>query len=150
MIRFALKCVNEHRFESWFQSGDAYDTLRARDLVSCPDCGAVEVSKELMAPKVRPSRQVAAPRADLADVPQTMAATPDADVAKAIQKLKAHVEQNSDYVGNSFAVEARAMHEGETPHRAIHGEAKPEEAKKLIEDGIPALPLPFIPRQKTN
>ncbi len=146
MIRFAMKCTNDHHFESWFQSGDAFETLVARNLVTCPDCGSPNVSKELMAPKVRASRKAAA----APPVPQAMTNAPDPKVVEAIQKLKAHVEQNSDYVGNSFAAEARAMHEGDAPHRAIHGEAKPEEAKKLIEDGVPALPLPFIPRQKTN
>ena len=77
-------------------------------------------------------------------------ASPDPEIAEAIQKLKKHVEKNSDYVGDRFANEARAMHDGEKPQRAIHGEANAEEARKLIEDGVPALPLPFIPRQKTN
>lgn len=146
MIRFALKCDQDHRFESWFQSGQAFDDLVARDLVNCPDCGSAEVAKELMAPKVRASRNAAPVKAET----QAMATTPDPQLAEAIKKLKAHVEQNSDYVGKNFASEARAMHEGDMPHRAIYGEARPDEAKKLIEDGVPALPLPFIPRQKTN
>ena len=146
MIRFALKCTNEHHFESWFQSGDAFEALDARKLVTCPNCGSPKVSKELMAPKVRASRKAAAEPQE----PQAMTNMPDPQMVEAIKKLKAYVEKNSAYVGNSFAAEARAMHEGDTPQRAIHGEAKPEEAKKLIEDGVPALPLPFIPRQKTN
>ena len=79
-----------------------------------------------------------------------MAATPDPEIAKAIKEIREHVEKNSDYVGDKFVQEARAMHEGETPHRPIYGEAKADEAKKLVDDGVPALPLPFIPRQKTN
>lgn len=147
MIRFALKCEKDHHFESWFQSGTAFDALAARDLVTCPECGTAQVTKELMAPKVRASRKTAeAPDA----APQTMTNAVDPQVAQAIQVLKAHVEKHSDYVGKNFAAEARAMHEGETPQRAIHGEANPDEARKLIEDGVPALPLPFIPRQKTN
>ena len=147
MIRFALKCEKDHHFESWFQSGTAFDALAARDLVTCPECGTAQVTKELMAPKVRASRKTAeAPDA----TPQTMTNAVDPQVAQAIQVLKAHVEKHSDYVGKNFAAEARAMHEGETPQRAIHGEANPDEARKLIEDGVPALPLPFIPRQKTN
>lgn len=150
MIRFTLKCEREHCFESWFESNDAFDKLVSRRLVECPSCGSTKISKELMAPKVRSSRKAALPvPSDAAPAP---AAPPDAgaDVAEAIQKLKAHVEKNSDYVGDSFANEARAMHEGDKPQRAIHGEAKLDDARKLIEDGVPALPLPFIPRQKTN
>ena len=150
-MRFALKCDREHSFESWFQSNDAFDKLVARGLVECPVCGSNKVSKELMAPKVRSSRKAAVP-VPMEDPPSPSApmASPDPEIAEAIQKLKKHVEKNSDYVGDRFADEARAMHDGEKPQRAIHGEANAEEARKLIEDGVPALPLPFIPRQKTN
>jgi hypothetical protein len=148
MIRYALICENDHQFESWFQSGDAYDTLKTSGMISCPSCNSTSVEKSLMAPKVRSARKgkVQPP----VPAPSQMTNTPDPEVVEAVAKLKAHVEKNSDYVGDKFAKEARAMHEGEKPHRAIHGEAKPEEAKKLIEDGVPALPLPFIPKQKTN
>lgn len=143
MIRYALRCENDHRFESWFQSGDAFEALLARGHVECPQCNASEVSKDLMAPKVRPGRNKAGP-------PQPMTNAPDPEVAEALKKLRHHVETTSDYVGVGFAKEARAMHEGEIPHRPIYGEARADEAKKLVEDGVPALPLPFIPRRKTN
>ncbi len=143
MIRFALKCENDHRFESWFQSGAAFDTLVARDLVGCPTCGATAIQKDLMAPKV-----TAKPSAE--EEPRSMASAPDPELADAIKKLRDHVEKTSDYVGPDFAREARAMHEGDVPHRPIYGEVKAEEAKRLVEDGVPAIPLPFTPRQKTN
>lgn len=144
MIRFALKCDHDHRFESWFQSGAAFDALMERGLVVCPECGATSVTKDLMAPKVATKSTEPVP------APQAMTNTPDPDVADAIQKLRKHVEETSDYVGDSFARDARAMHDGDIPHRPIYGDVKPADAKKLIEDGVPALPLPFIPRQKTN
>lgn len=143
MIRFALKCDESHRFESWFQSGAAFDTLLARGLVTCPDCGSTSVTKDLMAPKIGNAKA-----GDPA--PQAMTNAPDNDLADTIRKIRKHVEETSDYVGSDFAREARAMHEGEVPHRPIYGDVKPNEAKKLIEDGVPALPLPFIPKQKTN
>jgi hypothetical protein len=143
MIRYALKCEDSHRFESWFQSGAAFEALMARGLVTCPDCGSASVTKDLMAPKVAASRgEGLAPRA--------MTNAPDPDLVEAISKLRKHVEETSDYVGDRFAHEARAMHDGDQPHRPIYGDVKPEEARKLIEDGVPALPLPFIPKQKTN
>ena len=143
MIRFALKCDKDHRFESWFQSGSAFEDLSNRHLVQCPECGSSVVTKSLMAPKVSVSEGEDR-------TPQPMASDPDPKLAEAIQNLRTHVEQNSDYVGQDFAREARSMHEGETPHRAIYGEVNKKEAKSLIEDGVPAVPLPFIPRQKTN
>lgn len=130
MIKYTLDCSTGHRFESWFQSGGAYDTLRARNLVACPVCGTSEVGKAVMAPAVQ--------TADSAPAPDKL------------QALRAQIEANSDYVGQDFAREARAIHTGEAPERAIYGEAKPADAKALLEDGVPILPLPFIPKRKTN
>lgn len=139
MIRYALKCPEGHRFDSWFQSAEAFDALAKAGHVACPDCGATEVKKTLMAPGVRPARNAA-------ERPLAPAGKAEADIAK----LKAKIEAEADYVGMSFAREARAMHDGETPERPIYGEAKPEEALALIEDGVPVAPLPFTPTRKTN
>lgn len=64
--------------------------------------------------------------------------------------LKRKVEENADYVGMSFATEARAIHDGTAPERPIYGEANLKEAKSLIEDGVPVAPLPFMPKKKAN
>jgi hypothetical protein len=129
MIKYTLDCAKGHRFESWFQSGPAYDDLRDRGLVTCPECGSAEVAKALMAPSLN---------------------TNGPSKSDKLQALRAEIEANSCYVGNTFAQQARAMHLGETPKRAIHGEANLTEAKALIDDGVPVLPLPFIPKRKTN
>lgn len=139
MIRFTLKCAEGHDFESWFQSSDAFEKLHASNMVSCAVCGSSDVQKSLMAPRVRPARE-AAPKLG----------TPAGPEEKALDKMRRHVEENSEYVGMSFASEARKMHEGETPERAIYGEAKAADAKKLIEDGVPVAPLPFLPKRKAN
>ena len=130
MIKYTLDCPDGHGFESWFQSGEAFEDLHRRGLVTCPDCGSAKVTKAIMAPSVR-----TASRADM--------------VAK-LQSLRTEIEANSDYVGRDFVQQARAMHLGEVPERAIHGEAKLADAKALIDDGVPILPLPFIPKAKTN
>jgi len=145
MIRFALQCDKGHSFESWFASNDKFDELQVAGHVLCPICNSAKVEKSLMAPPVRAARKTA-----VVPQEQPMAASPDPQVAEAIKALKDHVEKNSDYVGDDFAKEARAMHDGDAPHRSIHGSARPDEAKKLIEDGVPAVPLPFVPKQKTN
>ncbi|MTD99278.1 DUF1178 family protein [Paracoccus sp. YIM 132242] len=135
MIRYALRCDQGHDFDGWFRSSDAFETTRAAGHVACTRCGSVTVEKSLMAPAVPAAKQ------------HEPAMNP---VEAALQALRQQVEANSDYVGLKFADEARAIHEGRAPTRAIHGEAKLEEARKLIEDGVPVAPLPFIPRQKTN
>ena len=144
MIRYALACEKNHQFESWFQSAEAFDKLHATGMVTCPACGSTEVEKSLMAPGV-PSK-----RSRTKATPQAMSAGPDPKLETALKELREHVEKNSDYVGNKFADEARAMHLGDKPERSIYGEVKPEDAKKLHEDGVPAVPLPFTPKQKTN
>jgi hypothetical protein len=140
MIRYALTCDNDHAFESWFQSAEAFDKLTAAGLVACPDCGSSSVVKALMAPQVRPARNAA-------DRPMAKAVT---EREKALAELRRAVEENSEYVGLSFAAEARAIHDGDAPERPIWGEAKPAEAKALIEDGIPVAPLPFLPHRKQH
>ena len=134
MIKFHLKCDQDHAFESWFQSGEAYDKLSAAGMVSCTACGSTKISKSMMAPAVSTSTAV----------------TPPKPTEAMLAKLREKVESSSDYVGTSFAKEARDMHDGVAPERSIYGEANLQDAKKLVEDGIPVVPLPFMPRKKTN
>lgn len=142
MIRYTLKCDKEHGFESWFQSAKAYDALAEAGHLSCPMCGSSSVGKALMAPAVT-GTEIAPPRAPLAGPPQTPAEA-------ALAELRRKVEEGSDYVGLGFANEARAIHEGRAPERSIWGEARADEARRLIEDGIPVAPLPFLPKSKAN
>jgi len=134
MIRFHLKCDQDHEFESWFQSGAAFDKLVAAGMITCTTCGSTTVAKTIMAPAVSTSSQITAPKQNEA----------------AIAALREQVESNSDYVGDTFAKQARDMHDGITPERSIYGQANLAEAKKLVDDGIPVVPLPFVPRKKTN
>ena len=171
MIQFTLKCGDGHTFDSWFQSSAAYDKLLAAGMVSCAVCGGTDVKKAIMAPRVRPARSAAAtPAVETAkeagaagEAAGTSAGTPGrpaggagalsapaSEIEQALSALKKQVEENSDYVGMNFAAEARAMHDGDAPERPIYGEAKIEDAKSLIEDGIPVAPLPFRTQRKTN
>ncbi|HEY0275234.1 MAG TPA: DUF1178 family protein [Paenirhodobacter sp.] len=139
MIRYDLKCDRDHRFDGWFASARAFDTSKAAGMVACTICGSTTVEKALMAPAVRPERA--------ADHALTQ---PRTQTEEALAALRRAVEENSDYVGGAFATEARAMHDGDAPERPIWGEARPDEARALIEDGIPILPLPFAGPRKTN
>ena len=134
MIRFHLKCDQDHEFESWFQSGDAFDKLVAAKMVNCTACGSTQVRKMIMAPAVSTASRITAPKPSEPD----------------LAALRDKVEANSDYVGKGFVKEARDMHDGLVPERPIYGEANLQEAKKLVEDGISVVPLPFMPRKKTN
>jgi hypothetical protein len=152
MIRFTLTCRAGHGFDSWFQSAAAFTALQAAGQLSCPICGATDVEKALMAPAVvqaRPSAAAGA-HAPVATPPRPSLSEPQSELEVAMTALRRQIEENSDYVGLNFAAEARRMHDGDAPTRAIHGEAKPEEARKLIEDGVPVAPLPFLPGRKVN
>ena len=139
MIRFSLLCANNHSFEGWFRSGAEFESLREGGRVECSLCGVSQVKKALMAPSVATT-----------EAPKPSLSQPQTELEQKISALKAEVEKNSHYVGGAFASEARKMHAGEAPARAIHGEARLEEARALLEEGVPVLPLPFAPTRKSN
>lgn len=145
MIHYALKCADGHQFESWFQSAGRFDELLAGGHVSCAICGSSEVAKAIMTPRVRASRET-----EQSPSKTPMASTPADHMRAKLEAMRKEVEANSEYVGSRFAREARAMHLGEAPARAIYGEARGDEAKALIDDGVPVLPLPFRPTKTVN
>ena len=146
MIRFALECSHGHGFESWFRSNAAFDKLCAAGQVTCPVCDDSSVRKALMAPSVAKGQG----RAAVADEAPAPMASANPELEAKLRALREHVEANSSYVGKDFATQARQMHLGERPEAPIHGEARPEEARALIEEGVPVAPLPFLPTRKTN
>lgn len=149
MISFTLKCSKGHTFDSWFQSASAFEKLQSNGMVCCAVCDCTKIEKAIMAPSVAVSRTKTAHCE--AQAPSKGALSKPANpTEQMIAELKRKVERDSDYVGENFAAEARAMHDGDAPERSIYGEAKVEDAKKLIEDGVPVLPLPFGNTRKTN
>lgn len=155
MILYSLKCAKGHGFESWFQSAQAFDNLASAGHVECPICGDVSVEKALMAPQLAAKdsakdHDTTVPQQDQTQAPAETAVDLPQKVKEAMETLRREVEKNSDYVGRSFAKEARDMHDGVIPERAIHGEANVEEARSLVQDGVPILPLPFRDRRGTN
>jgi len=151
MIRYALVCAKGHSFESWFQNSAAYDKQAKQKLVTCPACGTAKVEKEIMSPRLGRSRRREEPP-NVAPAGQPNQATPVAIVSpqerelrKKLKELREHLTQNSDYVGQKFPEVARKMHYGEIDHRSIYGEASPDEAKKLHEEGVEFHPLPVLP-----
>ncbi|WP_373050939.1 DUF1178 family protein [Thalassovita aquimarina] len=152
MIQYSLKCAQDHRFDSWFQSAEAFDKLKGAGMITCSICGSSDVEKAIMAPRVRPSRKAQPTAAQDGDQPAQppKLSEPASPAEQALAEIKRKIEENSEYVGDKFVREARAMHDGDAPERAIYGEAKLEEAKQLIEDGVPVTPLPFRPGRKSN
>jgi hypothetical protein len=154
MIRYNLRCAKGHTFESWFQSSAAYESQEKRKLVSCPSCGSVKVERAIMAPQIvsKKGREVAVPAH--AAAPTEAAAAPEStpllmaqerELRTKIKELRDHIVKNADNVGERFPNEARKMHYGDIEHRPIYGEASPDEARALIDEGVEVSPLPVLP-----
>lgn len=149
MIRFSLRCQNNHEFESWFKDSAAHERMAAAGMLECPVCGDTHVTKALMAPaitrkgaaKIQPE---AAPAA--AEAPRLAAGPMPAQIVALLQRMRHEVEQSCDYVGQNFAKEARRIHEGEAEPRGIYGEASEADTEALREDGIDIARLPWVPR----
>ncbi|WP_028035915.1 DUF1178 family protein [Chelativorans sp. J32] len=140
MIRYGLICDNDHEFEAWFRSGEDFEAQKSRKLVSCPECGSHEVQKALMAPAVSTSRKKS-------QIALAMSEEQKRALAQ-LKELSQKIRENSDYVGDKFAEEARKIHFGEAEARGIYGEATPDEVKSLAEDGVDFMPLPVFPEDR--
>lgn len=145
MIRYNLRCDLGHSFESWFQSSSAYDSQVKRKLVTCATCGSAKVEKAIMAPRIAGSK-----RASRAPADSSMSATvaEERELRAELRQLHDHLVKNADNVGARFPNEARKMHYGDIEHRPIYGEASPEEAKSLIEEGVEVGSLPVPPEDR--
>ncbi len=158
MIRYTLRCERGHNFESWFQDSAAYDSQAKRKLVSCPVCDSVKIEKAIMAPRIvgkkgreraepapapTPAAEAPAPVSSPGSTPLLMAQ--ERELRVKLKELREHIVKNADNVGEKFPNEARKMHYGEIEHRPIYGEASPEEAKSLIDEGVEVSPLPVLP-----
>jgi len=140
MIRYALACEHAHEFEGWFGSSDDFDDQQARGLIACPVCDSTAVAKQIMAPSVAGTKKTAP---DMSPQMRSM-------VMEAMGRVRQHVEDNFDYVGDTFADEARAIHEGRSEDRGIYGEATPAEIASLNEDGVRIAPLPPAAPKKSE
>ncbi|HEX2654846.1 MAG TPA: DUF1178 family protein [Xanthobacteraceae bacterium] len=162
MIRYTLVCDKSHQFESWFQNAAAYDKQAARGLVACPLCNSTKVEKAIMAPAlgrsakkrggdVAPIQSNDSPpenkqtAASSSEKPVAVMSEPERELRTKLKELRDHLTKNADYVGKQFPDEARRMHYGEIEHRSIYGEASPDDAAALSEEGIAFQPLPLLP-----
>lgn len=157
MIRYNLRCERGHAFESWFQSSQAYESQEKRSLVSCPACGSAKVERAIMAPQIvsKKNRDSTAPQPPPAASTEAAAPTStplmmaqERELRAKLKELRDHIVKNADNVGERFPNEARKMHYGDIEHRPIYGEASPEEARSLIDEGVEVSPLPVLPEDR--
>jgi hypothetical protein len=155
MIRYALVCDRKHTFDIWFKDSVDYDKQRKRGLVACPSCDSKTVEKALMAPSLgRSTKKKARPAAPVqpdGPAPETspvVMSPQESELRAKLKELREHLTKNADNVGTKFPEEARKMHYGEIEHRSIYGEATPQDAKELHEEGIEFHPLPILPDER--
>ena len=148
MIKFALLCARGHEFQSWFQSSGAFDSQVKSGLVLCPLCQATEVTKAIMAPAIASRGKVERAKPPAQVQAQTKVALLDRHDLKSramIDAFRRRIFAEADDVGSRFAEEARKIHNGLVPERPIHGQASIGDARALIEEGVPVLPVPPSP-----
>ena len=165
---FDLHCPQAHMFEGWFGSEADFRNQLERGLVECPMCGSTELRKGLSAPRLnlgaqppqspqspQPRQSAAAPLSAPTASATTPARTEPALPPEARQKLHAlqaawlqasrEIAAKTEDVGDQFVDQARRMHHGQAPERPIRGQATPEQAMELLEEGVPVLPLALPP-----
>ncbi|MGH6857059.1 MAG: DUF1178 family protein [Methylocella sp.] len=148
MIKFALLCARGHEFQSWFRSSEAFDAQVKSGLVLCPLCQAAEVTKAIMAPAIARGGEAERGKPRAQAQPQTKIALfnrHDLETRAMINAFRRRIFAEADDVGTSFAEEARKIHTGLVPERPIHGQASLGDARALIEEGVPVLPVPRSP-----
>lgn len=156
MIKFALICTRDHEFQSWFQSSEAFDVQVKDGLVLCPLCQATEVTKAIMAPAI--ASRSAAKRAKLSAQMQTQGEAQaqtkvalldqrDLETRAMINAFRKRLFEQAEDVGTSFAEEARKIHGGLVPERPIYGQASVSDARALLEEGVPVMPVPLLPEE---
>ena len=141
MIRYTLHCAREHEFEAWFRSAGDYDRAAKAGSNVCPVCGSAEVRKAIMAPALGGTKKGEKVSLAVPD-PRSQA------MRELVREFRKKVTENADYVGDKFAEEARKIHYEETEQRGIYGQATPDEAHELAEEGIAFQPLPPIPEDR--
>ena len=148
MIHYNLRCDEGHEFDSWFNSSASFEKQAKRGLLECPHCGSSKVDRALMTPNVPRKGRITAdpPPPPVPQLPAKVAERLPDDVRAMLQKLRAEVEQNCDYVGPEFAEEARRIAKGQSDPRGIYGETTTEEAEALAEEGIDIARIPWVPR----
>jgi hypothetical protein len=151
MIHYQLRCGHSHEFDGWFNDSASFEKQAKRGLIECPECGATDVERALMTPAVstRENLPMPVPRAEppapVAAAEKTAVQVP-AQMLAVLQRMRAEIEKNCDYVGPAFADQARAMHRGEVEAKPIYGETSDEQAESLAEEGIEVAKIPWVPR----
>ena len=136
MIKYNLKCQNDHEFESWFSNSEEFDNLNKKKLLECIYCSSKKIQKSIMAPMIS-----SASNAD--DSVQLINNELKNEKEKLI-KLRKYIEKNFEYVGKDFSNRVRDVYYDKKNKKAIYGTTTPEERAELANEGIDLLSIPWV------
>lgn len=148
MIKFALLCPRGHEFESWFQNGEAFEKQVKSGHVLCPRCQAADVTKAIMAPAVASKNAgelVQHPAREGSHSKAALTGQRELELRAMITAFRRRIFEEAEDVGLHFPEEARKIHDGLAEERPIHSQAKFDDARALLAEGIAILPVPPLP-----
>ena len=136
MIKYNLKCQNDHEFESWFSNSEEFEKLNNKNLLECIYCNSRKIKKSIMAPNIsntiNKTNQI---NIDFKDYKNEK---------NKLLKLRQYIEKNFNYVGKDFSKVIREIYYDKKSNKAIYGTTTPEERKELEEEGIDLLSIPWV------
>jgi hypothetical protein len=136
MIKYNLKCKNDHEFESWFSNSEEFDKLNKKNLLECIYCSSKNITKSIMAPMISNLNT----KEDKANISSTELK----NEKKNLLQLRKYIENNFDYVGKDFSKKVREVYYDKKDNKAIYGTTTPEEKEELFEEGIDLLTIPWV------
>ena len=136
MIKYNLKCQNEHEIESWFSNSKEYEKLNKKGLLECIYCSSKKINKSIMAPMV----------SSVKDRHEHIVENKLGfeNEKKKLLKLRAFIEKNFDYVGKDFSRKVREVYYDKKNNKAIYGTTTAKEREELAEEGIDLLSVPWV------
>ena len=136
MIKYILKCHNDHEFESWFSNSKEYDKLNKKQLLECIYCSSKKINKSIMAPTIlntkKKDKQIEIINKDFKDEKNKLLS------------LRKFIEKNFDYVGKNFSKKVREVYYDKKNKKAIYGTITTREREELAEEGIDLLSIPWV------
>ena len=137
MIKYNLKCNNDHEFESWFSDSKEFERLKTRKLLECIYCNSKKIKKSIMAPMISVSKNNNVNNFQINEkILQKQ--------RNKLIKLRNFIEKNFEYVGEDFSKKVREIYYDKKNKKTIYGITSPEERKELKEEGINLLSIPWV------
>ena len=136
MIKYNLKCENDHEFESWFSNSGEFEKLNKRELLECIYCSSNKIKKSIMSPMIA-NKKFNEENLGLFDKKLI-------DKKNKLIKLREYVEKNFEFVGNNFSNKVREVYYDKKSNKSIYGKATEDEREELAEEGIDLLSIPWV------